>query len=381
MATKHDVIVAGGSVAGLTFASEAALRGLDVLLLEEHEEFGEPEKCDGLVSLRGLRMYGYGPIGKSIQSLVHTGVINAPGGRSISLDARALEVVVLDRSTYDKQIAQRAYERGAKLHNGERATKVRVEKGRVLVEAREQHEAQFFVDATGPSSSPREGILPAAKYEIEADWIEEGKVEVFLDQEKYPGFFAWVIPYGPGVAKVGASGFGINAFKALDGFLAGRSHKVLRRVAAPIYVGGPRESFVEGRKLYVGESAGQVKPTTAGGIMTSLSAAVIAAKWVADAIEAKDPSLVAKYEDDWNGRFQKEMRSMLRLRGVFEKLSNKDLDGVVSAVSSPKFVSKLSSSDFDFHATAVLSALGVLGVVKLAGIVASAEARQLLTGS
>jgi hypothetical protein len=72
------------------------------------------------------------------------------------------------------------------------------------------------------------------------------------------------------------------------------------------------------------------------------------------------------------------MKSMLRLRGVFEKLSNADLDAIVSTASSPRLLSKLSKSDFDFHATALLGALGVPGLLKIARVVASAEVRSLL---
>jgi digeranylgeranylglycerophospholipid reductase len=378
----YDVIVAGGSIAGLAFAAEASKRGLSVLVAEEHEEIGEPEKCDGLVSLRGLRRYGFAPKKDVIQNQIASGAIHSPSGRDLVVNASALDVVVLDRSAYDKQVAEKAESWGAVLQTGTRSEVVRESSDGVVVKVgQDSLEAKFFVDACGPSSSPRHGIMPAAKYEIEADWIRERVVEVFLDAEKYPGFFAWVIPFGPGRAKVGAAGHGVHGFKALDAFLLSRPHKLLRKVSSPIYVGGPAKSFVSGRTVRVGESAGQVKPTTAGGIMTSIAGAVIAAKWVSDAVQLKDSSLVRNYQSDWENRFLKEMKSMLRLRGIFEKLSNSDLDSIVGAVAVPRLVSKLSQSDFDFHATALLSSLGVGGLLRIARVVASAEAKALLTGS
>ena len=66
---------------------------------------------------------------------------------------------------------------------------------------------------------------------------------------------------------------------ALDRFLEDRTSKIIRRVSAPIFIGGPTPRFVQGRIIYVVQSAGQVKPTTAGGIMTSVAGAVSAAKW------------------------------------------------------------------------------------------------------
>jgi len=381
LGSDFDVIVAGGSIGGLTFAAEAARRGARVLVAEEHQEIGEPEKCDGLISLRLLRSYGYTPAPGVIQNRIDAGAVHSPGGRSLTVDTRSLDLVVLDRSMYDKQVASLASARGARIETGVRVGGYKESRGSVEVKVGQVvRTAKYLIDATGPASSPRRGILPAAKYEISADWISEHLVEVFLDVEKYPSFFAWIIPYGPGLAKVGVAGRSIGAFRALDDFLSGRPHRVLRKVAAPIYIGGPVKSFLQGRKVFVGESAGVTKPTTAGGIVTSVVGAVLAARRCSEAIRTDDISPLSRYQSDWDERFGKEMRNMLRLRGVFEKLSNTDLDAMVTIFSSPKLLTKLSHSDFDFHATGLLGALGVRGVLGLARIVASTEARSLLLG-
>ena len=65
----------------------------------------------------------------------------------------------------------------------------------------------------------RDGILLTAQYEVYADWIKEGQVEVYFDQKKYPEFFAWIIPSGKGVGKIGVSGKGINTLSNIDEFL------------------------------------------------------------------------------------------------------------------------------------------------------------------
>ena len=379
MAIDYDVVVAGGSIAGLTFAAEASMRGASVLVAEEHTEIGEPEKCDGLVSLRGLRKYGYPPEEGVVQNRIASAVVHSPSGKEAAVSAASLDVVVLDRSRFDKQAAKTATDKGAEVRNGVRVLSALERDGAMQVDVGGAHlVAKYFVDATGPSSSPRRGILPAAKYELEGDWIRDGVVEVFMDAELYPGFFAWVIPYGRHLAKVGAAGHGINPFRALDGFLSDRPSTVLRKVSAPIYVGGPKARFVEGRRIFVGESAGQVKPTTAGGIMTSIAGAAIAAKWTAASLERNQASLLMNYQAEWELAFLKEMKTMLRLRGVLEKLSNADLEAVIATVASPKLLQKISTTDFDFHGTAILGALGVPGLLKLAKVVASAEVRSLL---
>ena len=379
MTNEYDVVVAGGSVAGLAFASEAAKRGANVLVAEEHQEIGQPEKCDGLVSLRGLRKYGYAPGQASVQNKIFSALFHSPSGRHFAVNATALDVVVLDRSAFDKEVAASAERNGAVVSLGRRVVRAdQKEDRREVLVGGERVVSKLFVDATGPASSPRRGIIPAAKYELEGDWIREHVVEVFLDAARYPGFFAWVIPFGGHRAKVGAAGHGVSPYKALEGFLAGRSFNVLRRVTAPIYVGGPATDFVEGRKIYVGESAGQVKPTTAGGIMTSIAGAVMAARWACASIEQDKPVLLERYQREWEAAFLKEMKAMMRLRGVFEKLSDSDLEAVFTSLATPKLVLRLSQTDFDFHATALLGALGVGGLLRIARVVASAEVRSLL---
>ena len=379
MASRLDAIVAGGSVAGLTFAAEAAKRGLSVLVLEEHEEIGEPEKCDGLVSLRGLRRYGHPPRPEVVQNKIATGVIHSPMGKYFAINATALDVVVLDRSAYDKQVADEARKNGAEIVTGTRASGFAQTRDGVSVDVgRETVLAKYYVDATGPASSPKGGILPAAKYELEGDWVRERVVEVFLDAKRFPGFFAWVIPITRHFAKVGVAGSGINPFKALDSFLADKPHRILRKVSAPIYIGGPAPRFVMGRRILVGESAGQVKPTTAGGIMTSVAGAVMAAHWVSESLRLNDPEQMVNYQRAWEARFLREMKTMLRLRGVFGRLSNPDLDALIETIATPKLVLKLSQTDFDFHASALLGVLGVPGLLRIAKVVASSEVRSLL---
>jgi digeranylgeranylglycerophospholipid reductase len=381
MSKTLDFVVGGGSIAGLAFAAEAAKRGATVLVAEEHPEIGEPEKCDGLVSLRGLRRYGYLPEESVVQNHIASALVHSPTDRHFAVNAMGLEVVVLDRSAYDKQVAATATANGAVVRTGARVSGFAEKVDGVSVKVGgETIHAEYYIDATGPASSPKRGILPAAKYEIEADWIREPVVEVFLDAARYPGFFAWVIPFGKNRAKVGAAGHGINPFKALDGFLSGRQCRILRRVSAPIYVGGPTSRFVHGRRILVGESAGQVKPTTAGGIMTSIGGAVIAARWACKSLERHDPGLPASYQVEWEASFLKEMKAMLRLRGVIEKMSNNDFEAIIST-ATPKLILKLSQTDFDFHATALFGALGIKGLLRIAKVVASAEVRSALVSS
>lgn len=389
MASSHyDVVVGGGSVAGLSFAVEAVSRGLSVLVLEEDRQVGEPEKCDGLVSKKALDEF-IGPSRECIQSRVRRGTVYSPSGKAVSLGASNLDVVVIDRSAYEEQLASLALSGGAEVKTGSRVVGVSQDERGATVTASEsrsgvshRYSSSYYVDATGPAGvigRRGSGLIPAAKYEVEGDWFTDGEVEVHLDRDKYPGFFAWVIPRGDGMAKVGAAGAGINSFRTLDAFLEGRRFRVRTKVAAPIYLGGPIGEFVHGRTVYVGESAGQVKPTTAGGILASVAAGTMAGKWMAESLRSKDPSKLSLYQVEWDARFGREFRLMKRLRHLYGHLTNGDLEKMVGVLSTKRVSERLESGDFDFHASALVSALGTKLTLRLAGLVVSAEARQALT--
>ena len=94
---------------------------------------------------------------------------------------------------------------------------------------------------------------------------ECGDCSSYLDQEKYPGFFAWIIPSGNGVGKVGVSGKGINSSTIIQEFLEKKGNfSVIRKIYAPIWIKGPIKKFVDNNTIIVGDAAGQSKPTTAG---------------------------------------------------------------------------------------------------------------------
>ena len=81
----YDVVVAGGSVAGLLCAREIASGGFSVLVIEEDYEIGTPEHCGGLVSLSGLQELGVIPFRKTFDHLVQSAEITAPNGKSIKI--------------------------------------------------------------------------------------------------------------------------------------------------------------------------------------------------------------------------------------------------------------------------------------------------------
>jgi len=271
---SYDVIVAGGSVSGLLCAREIARSGLSVVVLEEDSEIGTPEHYGGLVSLKAMEKLGILPSSRSILHNINRAKILS-NSKDFELTVQSDKLIVLDRREFDKQLAFQTQKFGASIFtktlvmsinydSSERRFKIKTNNGLFF--------SNFFVDARGISSlikiQNRTGILQSAQYEIYADWISSDRVIVKFDSERYPQFFAWVIPIAKGKAKIGVAGSKINTIQTLESFIStfGSKYSTIRKIYAPIWVGGPLKNFINESSLVVGDAAGQTKPTTAGGI-------------------------------------------------------------------------------------------------------------------
>jgi len=375
----YDAVIAGGSIAGLICAREIASKGHKVLVIEEDYEIGTPEHCGGLVSITGLEELGIIPSRKSYEHLIEFAEIHAPNGKSFLINSKKQKVAEINRRELDKQIAHQAQKNGAVI-------KVRTsfqeltEKGVRTNE--EEVECKIFVDARGVSSlihKDRTGILPSAQYEIYANWIKKGKVEVFFDQEKYPGFFAWIIPSGNGKGKIGVAGKGINVNETIEKFLASRGdYSTIRKIYAPIWIKGPIEKFVNEKTVIVGDAAGQAKPTTAGGIFSSGMGGLLAGQAISKFLESNDKSDLDEYQKKWTEKFGNEFEKQLFARKFLERLNNKTINKLFESIT-PEITKEISEKDdFDFHTGSIIKLLGVKGSIKSVHTIISEEFKKYL---
>ncbi len=382
----YDVIVAGGSVSGLLAAREAAAGGLSVAVLEEDSEIGTPEHCGGLVSIAGIRNIGIVPDASAVENtkIARAKILSPSSGFEISAEKQ--KVMVLDRRAFDKQIAFQAQKLGAeiKVKCAMRSFSKKEDDGPTYIVKTSEGDlvCKYFVDARGVASiiaRNREGVLQSAQYEVYAPWIERDTIEVAFDNQRYPGFFAWIIPTAQGSGKVGVAGRGINAASALQSYIDGKGKcSIVRKVYASIWVNGPMENLVSDRMIIVGDAAGQSKPTTAGGIYTCGMGGVLAGRAVAEAARKNDDRLLAQYEKDWRSMFGAEFEKMLLARKLLERLDNKAIDELFSAVPPEKIEEASASGDFDFHSAALAKILGAKSATRMAKALLGNEIRRLI---
>ena len=323
---------------------------------------------------------GIEPTQKAFDSMINSALIFSPNGKQIEINSGKQEVTVVNRRELDKQVALQAQRAGAEIRV-KTSFKEKTKHGvRTSVD---EIGCKILVDCRGISAlinNQRDGILLSAQYEIYADWITDGKVEVYFDQKKYPGFFAWIIPSGKGVGKVGVAGKEINVSNTMEQFLRNKGkYSTIRKIFAPIWIKGPIKDFVSTNVVIVGDAAGQAKPTTAGGIYSCGMGGFLAGNAITKYLETNKHSDLLQYQKFWYDKFGKEFEKQRLARKILEKVDNKTIDMIFDTIT-PEIISEISNKDdFDYHAISIVKLLGIRKSLSAAQNIMSAEIKRVLT--
>ncbi len=117
------------------------------------------------------------------------------------------------------------------------------------------------------------------------------------------------------------------------------------------------------RLIVVGSAAGQVKPTTGGGIYYGLLCADMAADSLHRALETDALSArnLADYEKEWQRKLGWELKAGYWARKFYERLSDAQVDRIFDIIKSNGIDEALLKADdlsFDWHGRAVLRLIG-----------------------
>ena len=333
-----------------------------------------------MVSKSALHDLGIEPTQKTFDSMINSALIFSPNGKQFEIDSKKQEVVVVNRRELDKQVALQAQQSGAEIRV---KTSFKEKTKRGVRTSIDEIGCKILVDCRGVGAlinNQRDGILLSAQYEVYADWITEGKVEVYFDQIKYPGFFAWIIPSGKGVGKVGIAGREINVSKIMEQFLRNKGkYSTVRKIFAPIWIKGPIKDFISGDVVIAGDAAGQSKPTTAGGIYSCAMGGLLAGNAITKYLETNEHSQLQQYQKFWHDKFGKEFEKQRLARKILERVDNKTIDMIFDTIT-PEIISEISNKDdFDFHATSIVKLLGMRKSLSAVQNIMSAEIKRLLT--
>jgi len=367
-----DIVVVGCGVAGATAAENAASLGSRVLILEEHEQAGVPSHCSGHVGIKSMKRLGVHPPSNIIKNQIRGATFHSPSGQVLRLERQAPITWVLDRRAFDEHLAARAKTAGAEMWPNCRALSMRtLEPGTVQVRVSADGKprsvsCRVVVDCEGvaPTLAParpageRRKSIWVNSAQVHVDRVTDSDndmVEVYLGSKYAPGFFAWIIPWRDGSAKVGLATREGNAKTLLERFMKKHpdaSRKLKASVGHqasfhPMPLGGPISKTFYPGMLVAGDSAQQVKPTTGGGIVFSLICGKAAGEVAHEATVMDDTSelFLSKYERQWRNEIGSDLSAMRRIRIMLFRLPDQYLERIFSVARSLGVASVLSRAD------------------------------------
>lgn len=331
---RWDVICVGGGPAGTLTATLLANRGFHVIVVEEDPIIGWPVRCAGLVTKRVLDMADIG------EDVVHNEIsgarIHAPDDTTIFIGGNKTHALVIDREAFDRKLAEKAENAGATIRCKCRVNDIFKRDDKVIITGTERISGKYVIGADGARSLIARcmNIAPPKKYihtlqTIAAPPSDPDTVEIFIGSDVAPGFFAWIIPEGT-EAKIGlgvAAGHNIRQY--FDRFL--KRMKIKSKVTtAGIIPFGLRTPLQQGNVALVGDAAGQVKPTSGGGLYPGLTGACILAKSLSETLEGTKP---LNYERSYLKAMAKELRRGMFIYNRFAKMGDDKINQVFAAAN------------------------------------------------
>jgi digeranylgeranylglycerophospholipid reductase len=371
----NDVVVIGAGVVGSFTASELGKLGYRVCVLDKNAGTGNKSSCTGIVSSECLELL---PSGEGIiQQEAHSARIFSPSGKFIRVDRESTQAYILDRPALDRQMAILAEANHVEYRFN------------TLVEAIEQHDgyigiiyrhngrqfelkAQAAVIAGGFSGTLTEQLglgrtsyyAHGAQAEVACKGIDE--TEVYCGSAVAPGFFAWLVPTGKSMAKAGllCRTNPREFMSALLEKLTGEGKIVSDdyRINYGNIPLKPLSKTYGNRFVVTGDAAGQVKPTTGGGIYFGLLSAQIAVAVLDEAFKAGDLSSarLSHYQKRWRKILGSELTIDYWAHRFYQKLDDRQISHIFNVIERHGIhESFLTSPDitFDWHSKIITEAI------------------------
>jgi digeranylgeranylglycerophospholipid reductase len=368
----YDIIIIGAGPCGSHIAQRLSHLGYRVVVAEKNVQPGDDICCTGILSQECLRAFTLD--NSLVLRQVNSAKLLSPSGKCLRLYREGPVAAIVDRVHLDVSLARQAQEAGANYLFGARVSDILSQSDAVEVRIDSQRQeavlkAKAAVIATGFGSTlPRQlglgeirQFVFGAQAEVDTNRVDE--VEVYFDQSLAPGGFAWLVPINEGKGLAGlltrrqADSHLKNLLNTLSyqGKIA--SSKVPRwHGIIPLR---PLPKTYADRVLVVGEAAGQVKPTTGGGIYFGLLCADIATEVLHQAFLADNFSatFLSAYQEKWRARLNRELTIDYWAQALFAKLSNNHVDYLFHLASKrgvPELVATTTNFSFDWHSRLLL---------------------------
>ena len=357
----YDVVVVGAGPIGCVAARYAANNGASVLLLEEHASIGTPVGCAGILSTRAVSECDISSKDNSILNSVRGAFVYPPDGNCLTIDGKKTKAHIVSRKLFDKKLGVMAVDAGVELFLKSRVVGIEtnnsIQKIHIIRNGvRETISSSVIIGADGVKSNIAKmsglgtvkKILSGVQFEVLYDSKNTDFVEVYLGSSS-PGFFAWSIPINEKISRIGLSISGNNkqnAMQYLDKLLKSNPQMSLKYKGGcfDFIVGGiplgPLKKTVTDGVMIVGDAAGQVKPTTGGGIYTGAACAKIVGRVAASASLSEDCSKekLNEYEKEWRKKIGKELSIGMKINEFVYGLEDTKTNAIINSINTPEML-------------------------------------------
>jgi len=371
----YDAIIVGAGPAGSYIAYELASSGHDVAVFEEKSASGLNTCCTGIISTECFQSLDTGT--DVILTEVNSAKFFSPSGGCLRVQTENVQAYVVNRLLLDKALASKAQSQGAQYFFSTPVIDIIPGKNSIQAEtscsgANKIFSARAVILANGfrPKLPRKLGLgkiksfLTGAQAEIEAKNVDE--LEVYFGQGIAPGAFAWLVPTSKNKAYAGllaTSRAKLHLQKFLNnpicqGRITSREMEIEQKA---IPVGTLARSYGD-RVLVIGDAAGQVKPTTGGGIYFGHLGARIAAEVLHEALSSDNLTAgqLSRYQKQWKSKMGKELSRGYWARWAYAKLSDRQIEGIFNVLDSSGMAEALLNSNnfsFDWHSRLILAVL------------------------
>ncbi len=353
----HDVVIVGAGPAGTKAAALLAAEH-DVLVLEEHDCSGDPVECAGLVTDDVVNMSGVKPI---ILNKLYGARVHFPGHGVVSVRSEKPKANLIDRRDFDQKMAFKAIDCGAEILYSRKYQSHVLDSGNIrTMTPTGAHLSKILIGADGHTSAVSASFpnnecktyLRGMQVDVRRRKEDQDLIDIRLGSEIAPGFFSWEIPFENftriGVCTAWSAGPPVDYLNLLLRRSGMDDAPVIEKISGKIPMGGCRTTFGD-HTLLIGDAACQIKPVSGGGLYPAFSAAPFLKQTVDSAIESNNFSaeFLSSYEKGWKSEIGDALEKGYKLREMYDKLSDKDLDKIYQIIDCPSIRKILDNIDLD----------------------------------
>ncbi len=329
--TNHDVIVVGAGPIGSTYAYKMAQKGYDVALFDMKNRIGQPLQCAGLVSTNICETKNLPE--DVIINKVQGANLYSPDNNNIRVTKNKTVAYVLDRIMYDKYLFDRAVGAGVTTYTGDRVLDVDIENTTIKTVER-KYSSKIIAVASGPTCHTSKKMNPNLKeeafiglqYTVRTPQQELDYVNLSIKQKILPGFL-WEIPTSRFTKRVGL--FTDSSYAEAEQILNNQiksGDKILEKHNGLIPKFNPNKKIVKNNTILLGDAAGQVKPTTGGGLISGFNCVEIASENSHKMLEEEDNNYLINYEREYHKKYDDEFKAQKNVQNIIRDMTEDDFN-------------------------------------------------------